>query len=268
MTVNNPNLWPRGRTPYVIVTPSYRDISAGVRALHLLCHALNQVGEKAYLVFTQHPSRINYALDTPVASAQFHDFIAVYPDIVRGDPLNAPRIVRWLLGDPKVTGGQTSFPKEESVWGYSKKTVACGGGDKVLCLPVSDPGIFYTPLQSSIRSGACYYAYKCENIWNEPLKKEHQGATRLQGTPQQIADILRRSEICYVYENSSIILEAKMCGCPVELVYNKHFTEVHTEAEWIGSYDEIIDKFWNQLEVFIKETQAMPPIIKRLPNEI
>lgn len=247
-----PNLFPK-RLPYVILTPGYNHISAGIRALHMLCHALNKTGNAAYLAFTDSPVVSN--LNTPVLQARFEDFIAVYPDIIRGNPLNALHVVRWLLGDPKVTGGDTEFSPAEKIWGYSKPTAAYGGSEKVLCLPVNDPAVFYDA--GLERKGACYYAYKCESYWNEPIRPEHQGATRLVGAPSEIADILRRSEVCYVYENSSVILDARLCGCPVEYVFNSRFTEIHTEAEWAFSYPEIVENFWGQLEGFVFDTQPL-----------
>ncbi len=248
------NLFPK-RLPYVILTPPYNHYSAGVRALHILCHVLNESGEKAYLAFSGAPICGSGVLNTPPLILPFYDFIAVYPDTTKGNPLNAPRVVRWLLGDPKVTRGDTELVATDIVWGYSKQTAAYGNSDKVMCLPVNDPDIFYDAKLP--RSGACYYAFKCENYWGKQIKPEHQGATRLVGTPQEIADILRRSEVCYVYENSSIILDARLCGCPVEYIYNPHFTEVHTEAEWAFPYEEIVANFSKKLEAFIDDTQNM-----------
>lgn len=249
-----PSLFPK-KLPYVILTPPYNHYSAGVRALHLLCHSLNEMGEKAYLAFSGTLVAVQGGLNTPPYQVQMTDFIAVYPDTTKGNPLNAPHVVRWLLGDPKVTRGDTEFLPTDKVWGYSKPTAAYGNSEKVMCLPVNDPSIFYDP--NLPRSGACYYAFKCENYWNQHIRPEHRGATRLVGTPKEIADILRRSEVCYVYENSSIILDARLCGCPVEYVYNPRFGSVHTEAEWDFSYDEIVENFWEQLERFIDDTQNM-----------
>lgn len=250
----SPNLFPK-KLPYVILTPPYNHYSAGVRALHMLCHTLNESGYRAYLAFSGTPVVVHGTLNTPPYHLPFDDFIAVYPDTTRGNPLNAPWVVRWLLGDPKVTRGDTEFASTDKVWGYSKLTASYGNSDKVMCLPVNDPNIFFD--LALPRSGACYYAFKCESYWGEKIKDEHQGATRLVGTPREIADILRRSEVCYVYENSSIILDATLCGCPVEYIYNPHFTEVHTEAEWAFPYEEIVENFWEQLDRFIDDTQNM-----------
>ena len=36
--------------PYFIVSPPYTEKSAGVKVLHMLCHALNVSGRRAYMV--------------------------------------------------------------------------------------------------------------------------------------------------------------------------------------------------------------------------
>ena len=43
-------IYPETGDPYYIVAPSYIGTSAGVRALHLLCHSLNVSGRSAYLL--------------------------------------------------------------------------------------------------------------------------------------------------------------------------------------------------------------------------
>ena len=36
--------------PYYIVSPPYTEKSAGVKVLHMLCHALNMSGQRAYII--------------------------------------------------------------------------------------------------------------------------------------------------------------------------------------------------------------------------
>jgi hypothetical protein len=55
--------------PYLIVSHDYTRFSAGVRALHLLCHHLNENGLSAYV--TSHVT--GPGLSTPVASQETVD---------------------------------------------------------------------------------------------------------------------------------------------------------------------------------------------------
>ena len=44
-----PHIFETPRRPYYIEAPPYRRTSAGIKVLHLLCHALNRIGEDAYV---------------------------------------------------------------------------------------------------------------------------------------------------------------------------------------------------------------------------
>lgn len=57
----------------------------------------------------------------PVPSAPFlggREFIAVYPEIIAGNPFDAPHVVRWLLFDPRTYGHDGSFGCNELTFFY------------------------------------------------------------------------------------------------------------------------------------------------------
>lgn len=266
------SLFPRVKTPYYIYTPSYTHKSSGVRTLHLLCHALNEIGEKAYLYpddgnkWAAHPHlNTPTVYDMPQYQNFYRDnFIAVYPDIVRGNPLNAKRVVRYLLAPRGAYGGDIEFPETDLIWG-ALPSIA----DKVLRIPVSDTSIFYNDEQD--RSGSCFYSHKYEMHGNQLLDIT-KDSTRLEGSLEQLADTLRKSTVCYLYELSSVITEAALCGCPVELVRTPYFNKIDLgcmmgDVKWsdgeivkecsdyLPEYEEIVCRFWGNLQLFIKETQ-------------
>jgi hypothetical protein len=49
------NLFPTPGAPYYIVSPPYTEKSAGVKVLHMLCHALNVSGQRAYMIIMNTP---------------------------------------------------------------------------------------------------------------------------------------------------------------------------------------------------------------------
>ena len=260
------NLFPNKTKPYFIVTPPYNHYSAGVRALHLLCHSLNQSGQRAYVTFSEQPSGnqlpVNPLLNTPwrtpetdMICSALGEPIVVYPDIIKGNPLGGRKVVRWLLGYPGVCGGDTTFPETDNIWSYSTKIAKSQGSDKVLYMPVVDPDIFYKPTEGK-REGACYYAKKSKEIWGTEISIP-EGSKNLEGTPQQIADILRSSEMCHIYEDSSVILEAMMCGCPIMYHHNARFTHIHAEDDWSTDYPILLQTLTMQLSRFINETQKL-----------
>lgn len=280
------NFFPKIQTPYYIWAPPYTHESSGVRILHLLVHALNESGERAYLLPTMdmatHPH-----LNTPVVSAEHFNFykscaidpIVVYPDIVQGNPMGTSKVVRYLLADAGKYGGDKIFPKANKIYGYTTSIARHVGTHNVLCLPSFDTGIFYPPSGGSIRQGSCFYAHKYDRIHSNKLLDITNKSTRLMGTPEQLADVLRKSEVCYVYEMSEVIVNAELCGCPVVFVKTPYFNGIpedwdysYYSARWEDGFDagypsdcladmqkfQVIRKmdiFKEQLQSFIQDTR-------------
>lgn len=296
------NIFPKQKTPFFIWSPPYAHTSSGVRTLHLLCHLLNEAGEKAYIVPSGHTGyAINPFLNTPILTVDEQNFygdnfIAVYSDVVIGNPFNAKHVVRYLLAPRGAYGGDSIFPDTDQIWG-ALPTIA----DNVLRIPVSDPVIFYTnqgnrKLYESdckkinlrlpkkewdkmfppdpIRSGSCFYSHKYEMHGNQPLLELTGGSTRLTGSLENLANIMRKSEVCYIYEVTSAMTEAALCGCPVVLVRTPYFNtidpacmmgnvmwsdgEIVKETDnFTTEYQKFIDDLPNQIDNFVRKTKEL-----------
>lgn len=180
--------------PYWVVAPPYTHASSGVRVLYKLMDALAARGHELAL--------------RP-------DSIVIYPDVARGNPLRARNVVRYLLAPAGKYGGSANFPRTDMVWGYGKKLA-----EDVLFIPVSDPNIFYPPY-NTCRVGACFYSHKFEMHGNVTIYEP--SLKRLEGSLGDISLMLRYSVRCFVYELSSVIHEAALCGCPVTLMRTPYF---------------------------------------------
>lgn len=257
------NLFPELKTPYFIYAPPWAHESSGIRALHLLCHALNNSGQRAYLVPVNTWFYVNPALDTPILSDDHlaaYDLkgikpIAVYPEIVQGNPFKLDKVVRWVLAPVGAYGGDKTFPETDKVFGYTKDLA-----EPVLCLPTFDTTVFYPPPAGSERKGACYYAHKYDKIHGNPLLTELKDATRCVGTPEEVAAILRCSEVCFLYERSEIMVNAELCGCPVLPLVTDYWNgdrpkEFFKEDGTLVPQQELHDTFEWQLRQFVEETQ-------------
>ncbi len=282
-------LFPDPQRPYIIVTPPYNEISSGVKTLHLLSHGLNSVGQKAYITLYGEPIHppVNPDLNTPLVTPNIYagDPIVVYPDHITGNPLQAKNVVRYLLARPGQYAEWKPEPTDR-IWCNSTGMAKEMGHDRVLKIPCTDIRIFHPPKidLTSVpkRELTCYYAHKYDKIHGNQLLDITKDSIRLEGTPQQLAEILRKSKVCYVYEPSNIIFDATLCGCPVVLLKTDYFNELHTQEDW-GMYgvrwsdtpdvpmnpnEDIfwwrqvkedhmaaIAIFWEQLDRFIKETK-------------
>lgn len=253
------NLFPEKKVPYFIVAPGWTHKSSGVRALHLLCHALNEIGQKAYLVPYSESFSCNTDLNTPLATAVSCswetakecglDRIVIYPDIIRGNPLNAEKVVRWLLAPAGAYGGDKDFPKTDMVYGYTKDIA-----EPSLCVPTFDYRIFYdSPLP---RSGEVFYSHKYDRIHRNTLLPLTANARRLEGTQTEIADMLRAAKLCYVYERSEIFVLARLCGCPVFPIVTSYWDGRMPEEFKDHNINSLHMDLEKKLRVFVERTQT------------
>ena len=308
-------LFPAEKIPYLIVTPQYTGMSAGVRVLHALCHTLNMLGERAYittfpqLVIDTHQGAYTCPdlctpLMTPEILAYFESQgrspIVVYREAERNNPLNATHVARYVLNYPGLLGGDKTYADHEMVFAYSNRLADAMGlsRERVLFMPVSDPNIFYPPPEGTVRSGSCFYASKYRDFHKGklfPATKNSVEITRYQPdslTKTQIADLFRRSEVFYAYEDTALAIEAALCGCPTVFLPNDYFKsslgmeeigpdgfswgdapqDVARAKATVGNfqahYQELIDQYWAQLKKFVAFTQAEAAASTRPGNQL
>jgi len=78
-------------------------------------------GEARPLQTILFPDLVQTHAAMPVPHAPFMNgraFVAVYPEIIAGNPFDAPHVVRWLLFDPVKSGRVTQFGPDELTFFY------------------------------------------------------------------------------------------------------------------------------------------------------
>ncbi|MEN1831279.1 hypothetical protein AAIM60_00220 [Pseudomonas lijiangensis] len=249
MTDNQSLFIPRRRNPYYIVTARYVRTSAGIKALHFLCHALNRMGEQAFLIMHPYfPAHLSThpALNTPLLTKRIMDYhraegltpITIYPESIKGNPMRAPFIVRYVLNYAGLLGGDEQFPETEYCISYSEAIAATVPNSKqTIFIPASDPNFFVPPAPGTQRQGACFYAGKYKNYHGGKTFAVTDGLIEIvrdcagEQTPEQIRDLFQKCERFYCYENSALAIEATLCGCPVVFLPNEFFTDLIGKAE-------------------------------------
>lgn len=288
-----PKLYDTPRRPYYIEAPAYRRTSAGIKVLHLLCHALNRVGENAY-VYT---NATNPALDTPTLTPEIEaqhrqaglEPIVVYPETVPGNPRNAGSVVRYILNRAGLIGGDQMFAPTELIFSYGRNILpAQADPDNILFLPPVDSRIFNNldNLHDKQRSGVLLYPGRHRAglaLYPDLAARATLITASWPETHEALADLFRRSEAVYCFESTAIALEATLCGCPAIILPSPFFNGTLLSAEEIGrdgfaindspeeiafarrtvgqmwhTYQATETCFWQQLERFIALSQAMP----------
>lgn len=284
--------------PYYISAPPWLRTSAGIRGLYLLCHALNRMGYEAYIMNSPYgefrhgwttSELLAPMLDRKQAQVHFTERrtpIQVYSETISGNPLQAPVVARWVMNFPGLLGGDKAYDPAEICFGYCQELAAAGGNpDQVLHMPTIDTDIFFPPTKPVQRKGGCFFASKYKNVHHGklfPITKSCTEITRdLPDSPSscEVAELLRRSEVFYTYENTALATEAVLCGCPAVFLPNPHLTEIIARKElgpegyaWGMDPEEIArakatvnqgainylktyDLFWTQLNQFVAITQ-------------
>lgn len=207
---------------YIIWTPPYSRTDGGIRVLFLLCHRLNQLGQKAFVSSpVVNPDWINPSLNIFQIKkiVKQDDVNVIYPEIVRGNPWNAKNVIRWVLQVPGMLNGDTEYAKTEKVFTFSKSYMPNGGYIDELYLPSIELDLFNTENVRE-RQGGCFWVHKG---WQTPRIPETEGLPEIIGawpsSRKELADFLKTREYMYTYDNcTALIDEARLCGCPVIVI--------------------------------------------------
>lgn len=221
--------------PYLIWIMDYRNSSAGIRVMHRLCHELRQRGQEAYV----YPGKPNpdwdekTALD--VASLITRGAIAVYPEIVPGNPFGAERVVRYILNTPGLLGGDKTYDPAELLFCYDRRLRQfVPSDDRVLHLPVIEQDLFNSR-GTWPRQGVVYYQGKGRSYALPP------GMTtitwRWPTTRREVADLLRGAEWFVTSDAATALInEARLSGCPTVILSDGSCTGEQW-SEWNGPLD-------------------------------
>jgi hypothetical protein len=163
--------------------------------------------------------------------------IVVYPEVVRGNPLEAKFCVRYLLNFAGSLGGPKQFPTNDYIVCFSQEIQQhYEFPSRLISIPTSDPNVFNRQGESDQRDVECYYLHKRLRS-GVPLKnppKEHWVRIPTGSDPgspmtkTELANLLRSSKRLYLYEISTLALDAILCGCPV-VVFKDDL-----ETDWVA----------------------------------
>jgi O-antigen biosynthesis protein len=262
---------------YRIFAPYYNRDSGGVVVMHRLCHELNQrSGIEAYL----NTPDINPEWNTPLWNFDTNEFIAIYPEIVDGNPFNAKQIVRYVLNNAGKLGGPRSYDPEVIIFAFSELFNDFNlPPEHIMWLPVLNTDIFQD--QHLPRSGIIYYDGKAAVKSFPELATAKKITRETTHNQQQLAEIFNHAELFYSFDNITGMTDiARLCGCPTIIIPNGEYTKeryLKHETGWEGlgwgveetqlaqstmnsqvvreRYLKLFDTFQDRLTYFIERTQ-------------
>lgn len=222
------------KNSYLIFAPEYKHNSAGIRVLYELRKHLEAKGYEARIVEFGSKGKAS------------PDDIVIYPEIISGNPLGGKTVVRYVLNKPGLLGGDKEYNEREIIFAYHNIFYS---GAPVLTVPCIEE---FFKNENLPRSGECFWVGKGRDLFNTTTYRPIvEGMTEITyewpATREELAKLLNEKEIFCSYDNcTSLIAEAKKCGCKVVII---------GEELPVSDYDESIKDFDKQLDYFIEVTQ-------------
>ncbi len=217
---------------YIVYTFSWNEDKGGVIFMHHLVDELNRMGERAFLWpadpiydtgrrqrlrnwLRPKPFVTNPLLQTPIAGTAdlTAESIVIYPELVRGNPLKARNVVRWLLYKPGLLHPFEFEPNEMffRVGPITDMPELTGGAPDLLMWKINPA---YRNENRKDRTGVCYIVRKGKDKPRIP-ETEVPYAICIDGLPHRdINDIFNRCDTFYSYDEATMYSQfAAICGC-------------------------------------------------------
>ena len=212
---------------WLVAAPPYHQSSAGIRVLHRLAYQLQSIGEEV---------EIGAAVGNPDWPVPLRpqgtypdDSIVVYPEIVKGNPFGASRVVRYVLNHPGLLGGDAFYDPSELVIAYEAAyldSARAAGGEATIChVDVVEPHIFNRGEASRVFD-AFYAGWRGKRI-APPVDGSFpmlEITASWPATRQQVGLLLQRTRTLYCCSHGTMLIdEALRCGVAVSLVEDERF---------------------------------------------
>lgn len=251
--------------PYSVVTPNFKISSGGIRVMW---------GLYGWLLAKGQIVNVNFKYPDP-------NFIAIYPEIYHGNPMEALTVVRYILQKPGMMGrgipgtssfrpGPTGFDSNDKLFAFSKLYMKDFPENHYMFLPIIDMYLFRDLKRQ--RTKKFYYVGKGINTNSHPTDTIE--LSRRQDDQQKLADMLNECEVLYIYDPVTALSEvARLCGCRVVMFAPMEGFEKYYEPgmngislykddgiklnypEFREHYGEMRNIFSKKLDVFIEITQ-------------
>jgi hypothetical protein len=267
---------------FLIFSFGYNEDSGGGIVMHKLCHVLNQLGRASSLTPMFDNYEINRRNLRPVGhvvksalmarrhyrsyrtSPDFHtpvirspgrgkdldDFVVIYPEIISGNPLNARRVVRWLLYPPGGHTGKIHYGTGELYVRYREEfgnfklpgSTTLDDELRVVHYPLD---LYRPPPEDTPRAGTAYLVRKGAD---KSLVHHPHDAIRIDGlSHREIAEIFQKVQTFVSYDShTAYSFFAALSGCDSVVIPDEGVGEQAWLPDPVERYG--ISYGWDQLD--------------------
>jgi hypothetical protein len=269
-----------------IYAPPWRNNAAGVKILYLLCHFLNLYGCKSWIVLTSKqkfekiPNHLNF-LKIPILTEEIFELhkaesiepIVVYSETIQGNPLRAKKVIRYFLHYPRALGSSNLRLDSEWKIAYTKSIKdSIDDCEDILYIPAVET----EELPKGIEKKSGYYvgyAGKYRMLYGEPalpvdyiFDEVFRDGPRRQ-TREETLKMLAEAEILFLWENSSIAVEAQLLQTAVVFVPTPNLGPLIADHE-LGSNGIAMDLSPASIEKALNTVQLFTKDYEKIYSEI
>jgi len=225
---------------FIILSPPYENGNGGVRALYDLQKWLIRFGKDAIVVNNIFPLE--------------PDDVAIYPEIIVGNPFNAQRVVRYLLNTPGKIGGDGIYGENDLLVAWSPNESRYSDGFWLM-LPYLNPVFINHEYERTID---CFWVHKGRNTQHPCTSDCIEITKSWPPTKAELAALLNKTRTLYSYDdNTALAVEAKACGCIVKLIQGNKVVD-YAFPEWAEFNYE---RFESQMKMFISKVNNIGGMI-------
>lgn len=227
---------------FLISTHGFDMGIGGLKVLHKLCHLLNERGQDAYLIpvdFNQ-PFGVYENYNTKMVTQEIlnnlNDVIVIYPESWYGNYLNAPNVVRWMIGFPSDVHIKTWEDSDLWFW-YLPFYITekhNKNKDNFLYIGEQHRDIFFD--RKLTRNGSCWTLRKAQD-YITPKDYIHPNDSifipyHAAGDISMLSDLFNSKDIFYCYDNYTYIsIQSLMCNTDTVVIPHKK-----TKEEFFSGY--------------------------------
>ena len=266
---------------FVISTHGFEMGIGGLKVLHKLCHLLNENGYDAYLVpfdFNQ-PFGMYEGYNTKMITQEvldnLEDTIVVYPESWYGNYLNAPTVVRWMIGPPDKAHVDTWGSDDLWLWyiPFYKSSEFTKHLDNQLYVGEQHRDIFFDrKLERTINS---WTLRKAQGLVKEADYKHPKDSLFIPyhavGDLASLSDIFNISKTFYCYDTYTYLtIQSLLCGAEAVVLPNnwtdkEHFLKGFALSKYVAYGVEDLPRARSIRNEFLEEVEEIETLtIKQL----
>jgi hypothetical protein len=214
----------------IIYAPSYDPTSGGIIVLHRLCHIMIELGYDAYL-YPMFGSDffVNESYKFNVINSIFDSDIVIYPEIVLGNPLNAKKVVRYIMNTGHISLNRKETWNETDFWIYFSEHFYDGLREKNILHIIDSKREYYKDYGYNRDNESCHTFRKNDTAKNNPqthIHPENSIEIGFNWPDEQLITIFNRSKKFYSYDTETYLNTlAALCGCESIIAPSPKFTK-------------------------------------------